>query len=78
MAGHQAEDFFLALFGRLQVGDRVVVVGRPGNTGQHRRFCEGQITRWLVQVTIGGGLDAVGALAVEDVAQVPLMISSLS
>jgi len=72
---HETDDLSLGEPWPRRVGHGVVVDRRLGYAGQQRCFAEGEVGRRLVEVAVGGGLDAVGAVAIEDVLRYQARIS---
>src|SRR5690606_20568903 len=56
--------------GALRIAERVVGRGCLGQAGDHRQLRQVQVVQGLAVVDLGGGLDAVGAAAEEDLVDV--------
>ena len=69
---HSAQDVLLANLGAFRIDHRVVGRGRFGQTGQHGRFCRGQLVEGLAVVDLCRGGKTIGALAQIDLVDVEL------
>ena len=60
---HAVEDVAPPAFGAFRVGPGLELVGHLDDAGQQRAFFDGQLAGGLVEVGVGGGLEAVGVAA---------------
>ncbi|MCW0449979.1 hypothetical protein NB706_002813 [Xanthomonas sacchari] len=71
--GHAAEHIVVAaLLGALGVADRVAAGGELGDAGQRGHLVQAQLVELLAVVVLGGGGDAVGAVAEEALVEIQL------
>ena len=67
---HPVEDVGLPLVGPLRVEIGGIVARGLGESRQHGRFRQRQVPGAFPEIPLGGGLDAVGAVAEIDVVQI--------